>query len=126
MWRALPATGSPIREVRIEGSGRDRDLVITPISGERLRLVASGDINVETSGRVVVRTTPVDLKSLRVTFSGERIVLAQADVLFDGSEQAWENLWRQARMRSRPWWNEQGDELDLEWPMQAKLKIAGP
>ena len=126
MWRALPTTGSPLREVRIEGSGKDRDLVIVPVTGDRLRIVASGDAVIETAGRVVVRTTPIDLKSLRVTFTGERLVLAQADVFFDGSDHAWENLWRQARMRSRPWWNEEGDELDLEWPMQAKLKIAGP
>jgi hypothetical protein len=127
MWRALPTTAAPIREVRIEGSGKDRDLVITPMTGSRLRLLATGDIVIETAGRVVVRTTPVDLKSLSVTFSGERLVLEQGDVFFEGSEQAWANIWRQAQMKSRPWWNEaEGDEIDLEWPMQVRLKIAGP
>lgn len=127
MWRPLPTTSKGIREVRIEGSGKDRDLVVTPTQGSRLRLVATGDIVIETAGKVIVRTTPIDLKSLRVTITGEKLVCEQADVFFDGSEQAWTNLWRQAQMRSRPWWNEtEGDELDLEWPMQARLKIVGP
>ncbi len=126
MWRPLPPTGGRIREVRIEGSGKSRDLVILPEAGERLRIVAAGDTIVETAGRVIVRTAAIDAHSLRITYSGERLVLQQADVLFDGSEREWENLWRSARGRSRPWWNQaDGDELDLEWPMQARLKVVG-
>lgn len=127
MWRALPTIGKPIREVRIEGSGRDRDLVLIPVQGQRLRLLASGDIHVETGGRVLVRTTPLDLKSLRVTFTGPDLVLAQSDVDFQGDDNAWQRFWRQAQARSRPWWNEtDGDELDLDLPMPARLKIVGP
>jgi hypothetical protein len=127
VWRALPTTGKPIREVRIEGTGRDRDLVLIPVQGQRLRLLATGDINIETGGRVMIRTTPIDLKSLRVTFSGSDLVLAQSEVFFEGGDDGWQRLWRQAQMRSRPWWNEtEGDELDLDLPMQARLKIVGP
>ena len=55
------------------------------------------------------------------------VVLAQSDVDFEGDDNAWQRLWRQAQMRSRPWWNEtEGDELDLDLPMQARLKIVGP
>jgi hypothetical protein len=126
MWRALSSTGAHVREVRVEGSGKERDLVIVPEHGERLRLIAAGDVAVETVGRVVVRASPVDAQSLRVTFSGERLVLERAEVYFDGSERDWENLWRRARMRSRPWWTETaGDELDLDWAMQARLTIVG-
>lgn len=101
--------------------------MLVPTEGQRIRLIATGDINVETSGRVLVRATPIDLKSLCVTFGGGDLVLAQSDVYFDGGDDAWQRLWRQAQMRSRPWWNEaEGDELDLDLPMQARLKIVGP
>jgi hypothetical protein len=127
MWRALPTSGKPVREVRIEGSGRDRDLVIVPMQGQRLRLLASGDILIETGGRVMVRTTPLDLKSLRVTITGEKLTLEQSEVFFEGGDDAWQRLWRAAQMRSRPWWNEtEGDEIDLDLPMQARLKVVGP
>jgi hypothetical protein len=127
VWRALPTQGQPIREARIEGSGKDRDLVLIPAQGQRLRILAAGDIVVETAGRVLVRTSPIDLKSLRVTFHGDRLVCAQSEVYFEGGDDGWQRLWRQAQMRSRPWWNEtEGDELDLDLPMQVRLKIAGP
>jgi hypothetical protein len=128
MWRALSASGARVREVRVEGGGKDRDLVIVPEAGERLRIIATGDVAVETLGRVTVRTGPIDAQSVRVTFSGERLVLERAEVLFDGSERDWENLWRRARTRSRPWWTEieGGEELDLDWAMQVRLTIAGP
>ena len=127
MWRPLSLSGAPIREVRVEGSGKGRDLVIVPEQGERLRIVAAGDVAVETRGRVLVRTGPVDDVSLRVTFSGERLVLDRAEVFFDGTDHAWEDLWRRARMRSRPWWSEaDGDELDLDWAMLARLTIVAP
>lgn len=127
MWRPLSLSGQPLREARIEGSGKDRDLVLIPVQGQRLRLLASGDIQVETAGRVFVRTSPIDLKSLRVTFHGDKLVCAAAEVFFEGGDDAWQRLWRQAQMKSRPWWNEtEGDELDLDLPMQARLRIVGP
>lgn len=127
MWRALSVTGAQVRELRVEGSGKDRDLVILPQTGERLRIVAAGDVTVETRGRVLIRTSPVDESSLRVTFSGERLILERADVFFDGTDRDWDNLWRRARTRSRPWWSEtDGDELDLDWAMPARLTLVGP
>ena len=126
MWRALSTTGARVREVRVEGSGKGRDLVIVPDAGERLRIVISGDVAVDTRGSVRVRTGALDELSLRVAFSGDGLVLERADVFFDGSDRDWDEMWRRARMRSRPWWNEaEGDELDLDWPMPARLTIAG-
>jgi hypothetical protein len=127
MWRSLSAAGAPVREVRIEGGAKGRDLVIIPERGERLRIVAAGDLEVATAGSVVVRSKPVGEHSHHVSFSGERLVLERADVFFDGSDRDWENLWRRARGRSRPWWRQgEGDELDLDWAMVARLKIVGP
>ena len=126
MWRSLPTAGTPVREVRIEGGVKGRDLVIVPERGERLRIVAAGELKVETAGSVIVRSTPVGEHSLHLIFAGERLLLERADVLFDGSERDWENLWRRARARSRPWWSQSdGDELDLDWAMQARLRIVG-
>ena len=126
MWRSLPPTGAPVTEVRIEGGVKGRDLVIIPAHGERLRIVAAGELRIETAGSVVVCSRPVGEHSVHVIFSGERLLLERADVLFDGSERDWENLWRRARVRSRPWWLQtDGDELDLDWAMQARLRLVG-
>lgn len=126
MWKALPATGTNVREVRVEGSGNARDLVIVPDAGERLRIMTSGDVAIETKGRVLVRAVPVDARSLRATFSGSGLVLERADVFFQGTDRDWDDLWHRARTRSRPWWSEVDDEeLDLDWAVQARLTISG-
>jgi hypothetical protein len=127
MWRTLPSHGTTIAEVRVEGSGRARDIVIIPKSGERLRFPAAGDVVIETFGRVLVRTAAMADHSLRITYSAERLFLERAEVAFDGSEAEWQNLWRRARTRSRPWWREaDGDEIDLDRALHARLTLHGP
>jgi hypothetical protein len=124
MWKALPQQGTPIAEVRIEGSGKGRDVVIVPRTGERLRLQAASDIAIETVGRVMVRTAAIDDISLRVTFSGD-LVLERGEVAFDGGEDEWQKLWRRAQTRSRPWWHQNEQELELDWPFDMRITIVG-
>ena len=105
---------------------RSRSRLI-PTQGQRLRLLATGDIVIETAGRVLVRTTPIDLRSLRVTFSGSDLVLATSDVFFEGGDDAWQRLWRQAQCAAALVERDRGRRIDLDLPMQARLlKIVGP
>mgnify|MGYP001107132680 FL=1 len=126
MWRTLPAHGTTIAEVRVEGSGEARDVVIVPKSGQRLRFPAAGDVIIETFGRVLVRTSAMDERSLRITYSAEHLFLERAEVAFDEGEAEWQNLWRRAQTRSRPWWREGDDEIDLDRALRARLTLHGP
>jgi hypothetical protein len=127
MWRTLPFHGTTIAEVRVEGSGEARDIVIVPKSGQRLRFQAAGDVIIETFGRILVRTTAIDRRSLRITYSAEPLLLERAEVAFDEGEAEWQALWRRAQTRSLPWWREaDGDELDLDRMLHARLTLHGP
>src|SRR5687768_11770500 len=109
MWRTLPQQAATIRRVSVHGTN---EIVIVPISGERLRLAARRTLDVETIGEVLVRSEP-ERNGLRVTFIAETLVLERAEVSFDGDDREWERLWRRARGRSRPWWREgEADEID--------------
>lgn len=124
MWRALPQQGSALSEVRVEGGVKDRDVVIVPRSGEHLRIRAAGEIAIETLGLVVVRTAPIGDAAVRITFSGEELTLERAEVIFHGTERDWDELWRRARVRSRPWWNEDTGEIELDWDLEVRLVVA--
>jgi hypothetical protein len=127
MWKQLPPHGQPLAEVRIEGSGKSRDVIIVPRRGERLRFPASEEIMVETVGHVLVRTTSIDATSIRLTFGGAGdLRLDRAEVSWSGSEDAWSDLWRRARMRSRPWWREEEQEVELDVVLETRLTIACP
>jgi hypothetical protein len=127
MWKRLPPHGQPLGEIRIEGSGKGRDVIIVPKAGERIRFPAAHDVLIETVGHVLVRTTPIDDLSVRVTFSGSgELRLGRAEVAWNGSEEAWSDLWRRARMRSLPWWREDEQEIELDWVLEARLAIHGP
>ena len=117
--------GAPLTEVRLEGSGKDRDIIIIPKSGERLRIPAMGDVTIETIGRVLVRTSSIDDVSMRITFLGE-LVLEVAELMFEGSEGQWQGLWRRARSRSRPWWRQgEAQEIELDQALHARFVVAG-
>jgi hypothetical protein len=124
MWKSLPPEGAALVEVRVEGSGKDRDVIIVPKAGERLRFPSAGDVAIETVGRVLVRTTAIDDTSVRITFSGD-LVLERAEVGFDGTAEEWQSLWRRARTRSRPWWRQSEQEIELDWALNARLTIVG-
>lgn len=125
MWKALPQQGVELRELRLEGSGGERHILVVPRSGERVRFPASGDVRIETVGHVVVRSSSIDKVSALVTFSGEGLMFDRADVAFDGDEADWEKMWRRARSRSRPWWAQGGgDEVDLDWAMAASFLLS--
>lgn len=112
--------------MRLEGSGKGLDVVIVPRAGERLRFPAAGDVTIETRRGIITRTAPIDALSVRVTFAGTgEVVLEQADVAWSGSEEEWERMWRRARMRSRPWWREEEQEIELDVPLDARLTIVG-
>lgn len=117
--------GAPLTEVRLEGSGKDRDIIIISKSGERLRIPAMGDVTIETIGRVLVRTSSIDDVSMRITFLGE-LVLEVAELMFEGSEGQWQGLWRRARSRSRPWWRQgEAQEIELDQALHARFVVAG-
>ena len=112
-------------EIRIEGNGKDRDLILVPKTGERLRIPATEDLTIETVGKVLVRTTSIDDKSMRIAFLGE-LVLERAELSFDGSDGQWQGVWRRARTRSRPWWRQgEAQEIELDQAMHARLVVAG-
>jgi hypothetical protein len=124
MWRRLPQQGEALRELRLEGGGRDREVVIVPRTGGVLRFPSTTDAVIELVGHVYVRTSTGKGDAVRVTFSGRDLVLERAEVEFQGSEVDWDGMWRRARMRSRPWWNEgEADEIDLDWAMPASLLL---
>jgi hypothetical protein len=125
MWRPLPQQGEVLREVHLEGIGKDREIIIVPRNGGSLRFPSTSDAMIEVVGHVVVRSTTGKGNAVRVTFSGRNLVLERGEVAFEGSEIEWESMWRRARTRSRPWWNEgAADEIDLDWAMPAALLIA--
>jgi hypothetical protein len=127
MWKQLPQHGKPLAEVRIEGSGKSRDVIIIPRGGERLRFPASEEIMIETVGHVLVRTNSIDATSVRLTFGGAGdLRLDRAEVSWNDTEEAWNHLWRRARMRSLPWWREEEQEIELDWVLEARLTIACP
>ncbi len=124
MWKILPQQGQELRELRLEGSGNERHILIVPKSGERVRFPVSGDVKVATVGHVVIRSSPVDDSSSHMTFSGDGLTFQRAEVEFDGDEADWEKMWRRARGRSRPWWAQAGaDEVDLDWAMAASFVL---
>jgi hypothetical protein len=124
MWRTLPQQGTKLRELRLEGGGRDREVVIIPREGEVLRFPSTPEVLLETVGRVLVRTEALKGSSIRVTFSAEVLTLERAQVEFEGSEIEWDGMWRRARMRSHPWWSDNAvTEVDLDWAMPAHLVI---
>jgi hypothetical protein len=117
--------GQPLCEVRIEGNGSDRDVVIIPKAGEHVRFPSAGEIMIETSGRVFSRATGIEGGSIRVSFSGE-LVLERGEVRWNDSEAEWQALWRRARTRSRPWWHKaEGQEIELDLPLDARFLIVG-
>ena len=125
MWKPLPMQGAPVTEVRLEGSGKDRDIILLPKTGERLRIPAIGDVTIETVGRVIVRTSSIDDVAMRITFLGE-LVLEVAEVMFEGSEGQWQGMWRRARTRSRPWWRQgEAQEIELDQALHARFVVAG-
>jgi hypothetical protein len=118
MWKTLPQQGAELRELRLEGSGNERHIVVVPKTGERVRFAAKGDVKIETIGHVLVRSSMIDATTTRLTFSSDGLVLQRAEVEFEGDEADWDKMWRRARARSRPWWAQGGgDEVDLDWPM---------
>jgi hypothetical protein len=111
--------------VHLEGSGRDREVIIVPRAGGSLRFPSTNDVLIELVGHVLVRTTVGKGNAVRMTFSGKNLLLERAEVEFQGTEIDWDKMWRRAQTRSRPWWNEGGaDEVDLDWAMPASLLIA--
>jgi hypothetical protein len=125
MWRPLPQQGARVRAIQIEARGSDRSVVIVDETGERLRVPAP-DVYIETSGPIVAQTKPVKGVLLCVTFSARELVLARAEVDFDGTDVEWDKMWRRAQMQSRPWWQDDdtgGVETDLDWPMNVRLKL---
>ena len=123
MWKQLPQHGGALRELRIEGSGRSRDVILVPQQGERLRFPTTEELTIETSGHVLVRSSSVNPTTIRVSFSGGDLRLARAEVIWSGSEEAWSDLWRRAHMRSLPWWREEEQEIELDWVLEARLTI---
>lgn len=122
MWRTLPHQGTAIRKLETH---RANELVIVPVTGERIRLAVRGSADIETVGNVAVRTE-ADAQGLRVTFTSPNLVLERAEVSFDGDEREWEEIWRRARARSLPWWSEgDADELDLDWVLDVRLRLVG-
>jgi hypothetical protein len=123
MWRALPQQGTALREICVENGGRGSEVVILPASGERVRLPVTGELDIETVGRVRVRSSTRDDRALTI-LTGEKLELTRAEVAFDGTETQWEALWRRARTRSRPWWRDPEDtEIDLDFAMAVRLTI---
>lgn len=114
--------GQAVAEVRIEGTGKDRDLVIVPKTGEHVRFPSTADVTVETEGRVIVRTSGSEDSSIRVTFTGD-LVLERGEVHWKEGEGEWQSLWRRARTRSRPWWR-QADALEIEVDSALHVRIA--
>jgi hypothetical protein len=125
MWKRLPQHGGALREVRIEGSGRSRDVILVPCQGERLRFPTTEELVIETVGHVLVRSSSVNPTTLRVSFSSGELRLERAEVVWSGSEDAWSDLWRRAHMRSLPWWREEEQEIELDWVLEARLTITG-
>lgn len=125
MWKQLPQHGMGLRELRIEGSGRSRDVVLVPLQGERLRFPTTDELVIETSGNMIVRSSSINPTTMRVSFSAGELRLQSAEVLWSGSEEAWSDLWRRAHMRSLPWWREEEQEIELDWVLQARLLITG-
>jgi hypothetical protein len=124
MWRSLPLEGQPLSELRIEGNGTDRDVVIVPRTGELVRFPSAGEVMIETNGRVLSRATGID-GSMRVTFSGD-LVLEHGQVRWNDGEAEWQALWRRARTRSRPWWyRAETQEIELDLPLDARFVLVG-
>lgn len=117
--------GQEIAEVRIEGSGQHRDLVVIPKTGEHVRLPSTADVTVETEGHVLVRAGSGDGGTLRVSFSGD-LLLGRGEIHWKQSETEWNGLWRRARTRSRPWWqNQEALEIELDGQLKARILIVG-
>jgi hypothetical protein len=124
MWRSLPQEGSSLREVCIEANGTDSEIVIVPASGERVRLPIAGELDIETVGRIRVRSAAYGDSGVRTTFSGDGLELARAEVAFDGGEPEWNDMWRRARTRSLPWWRDPStEEIDLACAMGVRIRI---
>jgi len=125
MWRTLPMEGQPLAELRIEGNGSARDLIVVPKAGEQVRFPSAGEIMVESVGRVLARTTPLEGGSLRVSFTAAELLLERGEVKWAEGEAEWHALWRRARTRSRPWWRESAPEIELDHALHARLTIVG-
>jgi hypothetical protein len=125
MWRRLLPEGTALREVSLESSDRGSEVVIVPTSGERVRVPVAGELDIETSGKVHVRSGARGDTGMRTTFSAtERLELACAEVAFDGSEPEWNDMWRRARTRSQPWWRDpSSEEVDLDMAMSVRITL---
>jgi hypothetical protein len=117
--------GQSLCELRIEGNGKDRDVVIVPKTGEHVRFPSAGELMIETSGRVLARATGIEGGAMRVSFSGE-LMLEQGEVRWSEGEAEWQAVWRRARTRSRPWWHQtQAQEIELDVPLDARFVLVG-
>lgn len=88
--RPLPMEGLALRELVMQGNGKDAEVQVVAADGRRFSFeVGGGYLRIAVSGTVLTEVQSLDDVSLRVRYTAERLVLKRARIRYPGSEAEW-------------------------------------
>jgi hypothetical protein len=89
--RALPLEGVPLRELTVQGNGKDAEISAVAADGRRFLLgTCEPSLEIALRGTVLTQLHALDDVSLRVRYTAARLVLERAYVDYPGDEADWE------------------------------------
>ena len=88
--KALPIEGSQLREVLLQGNGKDSVLTLVPVDGRPMRFPTDGpDVTLELSGEVTAHVGGVGDTELRLRFTASTLTAVHARVDYPGDDTEW-------------------------------------
>ncbi len=88
--RTLPMEGLALRELVMQGNGKDAEVRVVSADGRRFCFEIGGSLRIAVRGTVLTEVQSLDDVSLRVRYTAEHLVLKRAQIHFPGSEAEWE------------------------------------
>jgi len=88
--RMLPIEGLVLRELVVEGNGKDAEVYAIASDGRRFVFASSGPrLRIEVQGAVLTEITGPDDATLKVRYTASRLLLREARVRYPGSAEEW-------------------------------------
>jgi hypothetical protein len=103
--RTLAIEGLVLRELVMEGNGKDAEVQVVAADGRRFSFeVGGGHLRIAVSGAVLTEVQSIDDASLRMRYTAEHLVLKRARIAYPGTEEEWErDMGRRGREGPLKW-----------------------
>ncbi len=89
--RTLPMEGLALRELVMQGNGKDAEVRVVSADGRCFCFeVGGGSLRIAVRGTVLTEVQSLDDVSLRVRYTAEHLLLERARIHYPGSEAEWE------------------------------------